>query len=66
MTINEKAKDYAEHNLGMCTNEFGNIYNAYMKGAKDNSSHIFTLGFFVVLPLAIWKIIDIVIFVLHS
>lgn len=32
MTDEEMAKDYAEHNLGKYTNEFGNLYHAYLAG----------------------------------
>ena len=34
MTDEEMAKDYAEHNLGKYTNEFGNLYHAYLAGLK--------------------------------
>ena len=30
----EIAKDYAEHNQGKYTNEFGNLYHAYLAGAE--------------------------------
>lgn len=34
MTKEERAKDYAEHNIGKYTNDYANIYNAYLKGAE--------------------------------
>ena len=34
MTDEEMAEDYAERNLGKYTNEFGNIYNAFLAGLK--------------------------------
>ena len=34
MTDEEMAKDYAEHNQGKCTNEFGNLYHAFLAGAE--------------------------------
>ena len=34
MTDEEMAKDYAEHNQGLCTNEFGNLYHAFLAGAE--------------------------------
>jgi deoxyuridine 5'-triphosphate nucleotidohydrolase len=35
----EKAKDYAEHNQGKYTNEFGNIYHAFLAGAEFSKEH---------------------------
>ena len=34
MTDETMAKDYAEHNQGLCTNEFGNLYHAFLAGAE--------------------------------
>lgn len=34
MTDEEMSKDYAEHNQGKYTNEFGNLYHAYLAGLK--------------------------------
>ena len=34
MTDEEMAKDYAEHNQGKYTNEFGNLYHAFLAGLK--------------------------------
>ena len=32
MTDEEMAKDYAEHNQGLCTNEFYDLYHAFLVG----------------------------------
>ena len=34
MTDEEMAKDYAEHNQGLCTNEFDNLYHAFLVGLE--------------------------------
>lgn len=34
MTDKEMAEDYAEHNQGKYTNEFGNLYHAFLAGLK--------------------------------
>ena len=34
MTDEEMAKDYAEHNQGLCTNEFDNLYHAFLAGLE--------------------------------
>ena len=34
MTAKELAEDYAEHNQGKYTSEFGNLYHAYLTGYK--------------------------------
>lgn len=34
MTNEEMAKDYAEHNQGKYTNEFGNLYHAFLAGIE--------------------------------
>ena len=40
MTDEEKARDYAEHNQGKYTNEFGNLYQAYLAGLEYNNKQI--------------------------
>ena len=39
MTKEEFASNYAEHNLGLCTNEFGNIYHAVLVGFEEAEKH---------------------------
>ena len=34
MTDEEMAENYAEHNQGKYTNEFGNLYHAFLAGLK--------------------------------
>lgn len=34
MTDEEMAKDYAEHNQGKYTNDFGNLYHAFLAGSR--------------------------------
>lgn len=34
MTDEKLARDYAEHNQGKYTNEFGNLYHAFLAGLK--------------------------------
>ena len=40
MTDEEKARDYAEHKQGKYTNEFGNLYQAYLAGLEYNNKQI--------------------------
>ena len=40
MTDEEMAKDYTEHNQGKYTNEFGNLYQAYLAGLEYNNKQI--------------------------
>lgn len=40
MTREERAKDYAEHNIDKYTNDFANLYNAYLKGAKEETKEL--------------------------
>lgn len=40
MTKEERAKDYAEHNIGKYTNDFANLYNAYLKGATEETKEL--------------------------
>ena len=40
MTREERAKDYAEHNMGKYTNEYGNIYHAYLQGAVEETKDL--------------------------
>ena len=40
MTREERAKDYAEHNIDKYTNDFANLYNAYIKGAKEETKEL--------------------------
>lgn len=40
MTRKERAKDYAEHNIDKYTNDFANLYNAYLKGAKEETKEL--------------------------
>ena len=35
----EMAKDYAKHNQGKYTNEFGNLYHAFLAGAEFSKEH---------------------------
>ena len=37
MTKEERANDYAEHNIDKYTNKYANIYNAYLKGAEEET-----------------------------
>lgn len=39
MTREERAKDYAEHNIGKYTNDY-EIYNAYLKGAEEETKEL--------------------------
>ncbi len=38
MTGKELAEEYAEHNQGKYTNEFGNLYHAYLTGYNAGST----------------------------
>lgn len=40
MTKEERAKDYTEHNIGKYTNDYANIYNAYLKGAEEETKEL--------------------------
>ena len=40
MTREERAKDYAEHNIDKYTNDFANLYNAYLKGAMEETKEL--------------------------
>lgn len=40
MTKEERANDYAEHNIGKYTNDYANIYNAYLKGAEAETKEL--------------------------
>lgn len=40
MTRGERANDYAEHNIDKYTNEYANIYNAYLKGAEEETKEL--------------------------
>lgn len=40
MTREERAKDYAEHNIDKYTNDFANLYNAYLKGAMKETKEL--------------------------
>ena len=40
MTREERANDYAEHNIGKYTNDYANIYNAYLKGADEETKEL--------------------------
>lgn len=40
MTREERANNYAEHNIDKYTNEYANIYNAYLKGAEEETKEL--------------------------
>jgi len=40
MTKEERANDYAEHNIDKYTNKYANIYNAYLKGAEEETKEL--------------------------
>ena len=40
MTREERAKDYAEHIIDKYTNDFANLYNAYLKGAMEETKEL--------------------------
>ena len=40
MTREERANDYTEHNIGKYTNDYANIYNAYLKGAEEETKEL--------------------------
>ena len=40
MTREERAKDYAEHNIYKYTTDFANLYNAYLKGAMEETKEL--------------------------
>jgi len=40
MKREERANDYAEHNIGKYTNDYANIYNAYLKGADEETKEL--------------------------
>ena len=40
MTREERAKEYAEHNIDKYTNDFANLYNAYLKGAMEETKEL--------------------------
>ena len=40
MTREERAKDYAEHNIDKYTNDFANLYNAYLTGATEETKEL--------------------------
>ena len=40
MTKEERANDYAEHNIDKYTNKYANIYNAYLKGAEEETMEL--------------------------
>ena len=40
MTREERANDYAEHNIGKYTSDYANIYNAYLKGADEEAKEL--------------------------
>ena len=40
MTKEERANDYAEHNIDKYTNKYANICDAYLKGAEEETMEL--------------------------